>query len=430
MHYTGMAAMHMDALIRYDPLLFALSIVVAALLGIAALCAHDLKGSIFGWEPGPWRHPISAALIGLAITGMHYTAMGATYFFPFDYPNIHHAGAMNRHLMSLDVIMVTVLIIALAIAAAIVDGRLKAAAQLLRVSRQRMVEAIESISDGFILFDANGGLVMCNKVFRGMYPELRDVLEPKTPYKKVLESWAKLERSKIDSMAASEYVKNCLRHFEDGVTVGDKPEEDRLGDGRWVYIRQRPMESGGIVGVWADVTPIKELQNLYEDRAHHDPLTGLPNRKLFDDRLDHAVLHGQRRKTTLALLYVDLDHFKPINDTYGHAAGDEVLKEVGRRLSAAVRDSDTVARLGGDEFAIILEPEGDREIAEQVAKRIIEGLSRPIDIGVEECTIGASIGIAISSLEDFDRLEFINNADAAMYEAKKDSGSSFRIHNA
>ena len=97
-------------------------------------------------------------------------------------------------------------------------------------------------------------------------------------------------------------------------------------------------------------------------------------------------------------------------------------------MQAAVRDIDTVARLGGDEFAIVLEPEGDRENAVQVADRILKGLSQPIPIGDQECTIGASIGIAISQAEDFDRLEFINNADAAMYKAKQGFGNSYHIH--
>jgi NO-binding membrane sensor protein with MHYT domain len=366
MHYTGMAAMRLDAAMAYDPVLFAVSIVVAAALGIAALYVHTLKDGRWSHNTRWWLYSVSAALIGLAITGMHYTAMAATYYFASDHPQIDHAVGLDSFWMSVGVTFVTVLIVFLAIAAALVDKRLQAAAELLQVSRQRMVEAVESISDGFIMFDGNGRLVMCNHVFRSMYPELGEVLKPNTPYAKVLESWAKLERTDIDTARTLDYVNDCLQRFADGTVSSDDPEEDRLGDGRWVYIRQHPIKSGGIVGVWADVTPIKELQNLYETRANHDSLTNLPNRQLFEDRLEHAARHARRLSADFALLYMDLDGFKPINDTLGHAAGDEVLREVARRLQAVVRETDTVARLGGDEFAIILEPHGDREQAEVV----------------------------------------------------------------
>ena len=428
MHYTGMAAMRLDAVMAYDPVLFAVSVVVAAVLGVAALYVHSLKDGRWSHNTGWWLYPVSAALIGLAISGMHYTAMGATYYFALDHPQTGHAVGLDSFWMSVGVTIAAVLIVLLAIAAALVDKRLQAAAELLQVSRQRMVEAVESISDGFIMFDGNGRLVMCNHVFRSMYPELREVLKPNTPYAKVLESWAKLERTDIDTARTLDYVKDCLQRFADGTTGDDSPEEDRLGDGRWVYIRQHPIKSGGIVGVWADVTPIKELQNLYEERANHDPLTNLPNRQLFEDRMEHAARHARRLNVDVALLYLDLDGFKPVNDALGHAAGDEVLKEVARHLHAVVRETDTVARLGGDEFAVLLEPHGDREQAEMVAQRILSSLSEPIAVGGQQCGVGVSIGIALSSAQNFDTEAFIKKADAAMYEAKKASGNSYRFH--
>jgi diguanylate cyclase (GGDEF)-like protein len=176
------------------------------------------------------------------------------------------------------------------------------------------------------------------------------------------------------------------------------------------------------------VTPIKELQNLYEERANHDPLTNLPNRQLFEDRMEHAARHARRLNVDVALLYLDLDGFKPVNDALGHAAGDEVLKEVARRLHAVVRETDTVARLGGDEFAVLLEPHGDREQAEMVAQRILDSVSEPITVGNKQCSVGISIGIALSSAQNFDTEAFIKKADAAMYEAKKASGNNYRFH--
>ncbi|MGE0652682.1 MAG: diguanylate cyclase [Alphaproteobacteria bacterium] len=430
MHYTGMAAMRLDAAVVYDPVLFAVSVVVAAALGVAALYIHALKERQWHNDTRWWLYPISAALIGLAVTGMHYPAMGATYCFAVDRPQLGNVAGLDNFWMGVGVTVVTVLIVLLAIAAASVDKRLQAAAELLQVSRQRMVEAVESISDGFIMFDGSGRLVMCNGVFRGMYPELGEVLKPNTPYNKVLESWAKLERTDIDTARTLDYVNDCIKRFADGTIGGDDPEEDRLDDGRWVYIRQHPIKSGGIVGVWADVTPIKELQNLYEERANHDALTNLPNRQLFEDRLDHAARHARRLGSDFALMYVDLDGFKPVNDTHGHAAGDEVLREIARRLESVVRETDTVARVGGDEFAIILEPYGNREQAELVAQRIVRRVAEPFMVGNRQCSVGISIGIAVSSGQDFDRPALIKKADTAMYEAKKASGNSYRFGDA
>ncbi|MCP5367394.1 MAG: diguanylate cyclase [Hyphomicrobiales bacterium] len=426
MHFSGMAAMRMHADMRYDPALFGLSIVVAVVLGILAIYVHDLGRLMTRSRAAGLARPLAAALVGLAITGMHYTAMGATYFLPAPGHPIDHV-ALDPFWLSTAVAVVTVMIAAAAIGATLFDRRLQEVAQAARVTRQRMVEAIESISDGFILFDAGGGLVMCNSVFRAMYPALHAILEPGTHYRDVIRAWA-LQRHPSEEAEVEEYVARCLERFEGGQSLGDEQEEERLHDGRWMYVRQKSVGSGGIVGVWTDVTPIKQLQAHFENKALHDPLTGLPNRQLFDDRLEHAAERTHRSGGSVALLYVDLDKFKPINDTLGHDAGDAVLKEVGVRLRGAVRASDTVARLGGDEFAVILEPEGTREVAERAAARILASLARPISLGGEPRTIGASIGIGLSSAADFSKETIVKNADQAMYEAKRETGNTFRTH--
>jgi diguanylate cyclase (GGDEF)-like protein len=291
-HYTGMAAMLMNADMRYDPGLFALSILVAVGLGIAALYAHDLRLGILGFGKSRRLHPLGAAVMGLAVAGMHYTAMGATYFFPIADKGIDDL-ALDPHWLSVGVTAITILIVLLAIAATSVDKKLQSATELLRL-------------------------------------------------------------------------------------------------------------------------------------ANHDPLTGLPTRQLFDDRLNHAAAHAKRLKGSIALLYVDLDDFKLINDTLGHVAGDMVLKEVAKRLQAAARETDTVARLGGDEFTVIMEPQGNRGSAEGLSARILQSLSEPISIGNRDCTVGASIGIGVSPAEDFDKVEFVKMADAAMYEAKNARGNTYR----
>jgi diguanylate cyclase (GGDEF)-like protein len=431
MHFTGMAAMRMDAMMYYDQTLFLLSILIAAGLGVAALYAQCLRLGLPRLTDGRQLHPISAVLVGLAITGMHYTAMQATYVVPDATLRGTAAQGIGGFGLTVGVTLTTMAIIALAIVATLVDRRLERAARLLRVTRERMMQAIESLSDGFILFDDGGNLVLCNSVFRQMYPGLEDVLKPPTSYERVLRAWAKGNANEIEASEREAYVAQCLERFKAGVGGGQPPEEeDRLQDGRWVYIRQRPVSGGGMVGVWADVTPIKELQALYEGLAFTDTLTGLPNRKCFEDRLLHAAAHARRNRCNLAMLYVDLDTFKPINDRYGHEAGDAVLREVALRLRSAVRESDTVARLGGDEFAIILEPLGERESPERAAERVLEALTRPIVVGGISCKVGASIGIAVAPVDKFDALGFVRMADQAMYDAKNAGRNAYRVRTA
>jgi diguanylate cyclase (GGDEF)-like protein/PAS domain S-box-containing protein len=175
---------------------------------------------------------------------------------------------------------------------------------------------------------------------------------------------------------------------------------------------------GGLVFNTRDVTDRKMLEEELERRAFFDSLTGLPNRAVFRDRLDHALARSARVNDALAVLLLDLDGFKLVNDSLGHDAGDELLVAVGGRIQACSRAGDTVARLGGDEFAILLEDAASEESAVALAGRLLEALASPFDVRGREVFIGASIGVTLhvgaAGLPD----ELIRNADAAMYAAK------------
>jgi len=186
-----------------------------------------------------------------------------------------------------------------------------------------------------------------------------------------------------------------------------------------------------VVGVYAilrDTTERKRLQRELEDRALHDYLTGLPNRALFADRLMHALRRGRRDGERMALLYVDLDRFKPVNDRAGHKVGDQLLCEVARRLQSLVRDGDTVARVGGDEFAVLLETVESERQAVTAAERIVTLIRTPIVADGEELQVGASVGIAVSSENTGDPEELVHQADLAMYEAKRRGGFQFKLY--
>jgi diguanylate cyclase (GGDEF)-like protein/PAS domain S-box-containing protein len=198
------------------------------------------------------------------------------------------------------------------------------------------------------------------------------------------------------------------------------------GEARHLEVKLLPHvgDRGEVLGLFAVITDITE-HKLAEERiqrvAHHDSLTGLPNRLLFNDRLQQALSLAKRDSRQFALLYLDLDKFKPVNDSLGHAAGDEMLRAVAARIRGQVRESDTVARVGGDEFTVILPHIARGDEAEIVAKKIVTAIAAPFLIGPHgrNVQIGSSIGIAIYPADGCDADMLVNSADAAMYNAKQ-----------
>ncbi|OGS90717.1 MAG: hypothetical protein A2Z95_06855 [Gallionellales bacterium GWA2_60_18] len=180
------------------------------------------------------------------------------------------------------------------------------------------------------------------------------------------------------------------------------------------------------IAVFEDITEHKEAEERIQRMAHFDALTGLPNRALLNDRAMHALSMAQRKRKQLALLFVDLDNFKNVNDTLGHHIGDRLLVEVARRIESAIRVEDTVSRQGGDEFIVLL-PDADADGAAHVAEKLLEEVSRVFTIDSNELVVTPSIGIAMypGDGDDFDALS--RNADAAMYRAKRDGRNAFRF---
>lgn len=153
--------------------------------------------------------------------------------------------------------------------------------------------------------------------------------------------------------------------------------------------------------------------------AHYDGLTSLPNRFLFREYFDQALRNARRHRNRFAVFFVDFDRFKEINDSFGHAAGDQVLREIAARLRAALRDTDMIARMGGDEFCVLIEDlEGDRHAA-HIAQKLLDAASRPLTINQQEYRLSVSIGIAIYPEDGTDRNTLLKNADSAMYSAKE-----------
>ncbi|WP_051861940.1 two-component system response regulator [Ferrovum myxofaciens] len=186
-------------------------------------------------------------------------------------------------------------------------------------------------------------------------------------------------------------------------------------------------ESSRFVIVFSDISDIKLSEKRLHYLAHHDPLTGLPNRLFLNDRLEQAILHGKRQKTGVTVMFIDIDHFKQINDSMGHAAGDQLLRTTAERLVTSIRETDTVARLGGDEFAIILTDIHLTSDLETLAKKILDTVSQPVflqELGLVNLSV--SIGIA-SHRAELSADELLEKADTAMYVAKKSGRNQFRF---
>lgn len=302
MHYTGMYAMRMSPPIEYRPLLFVTSVVIAIVAAFAALLiTFQLRHRSFG--VAVLRKLGAATLMGLAITGMHYTGMAAAQFAPDGFCLAAAATGMSNATLAVSVGVVTLCILLIALGVSALDA-----------------------------------------------------------------------------------------HFATGVADALKATN-------------------------------QELSKL----ALYDSLTGLPNRMLLDDRMGEALSRAQRARETFALLFVDLDRFKPVNDSFGHRIGDLLLVSVAQRLIACVRETDTVARTGGDEFVVVLSGIGDRNDAEMVSRKLLDELSRPFFIEDHEIATSGSIGISIYPTDGHDVNVLKVNADLAMYHAKRSGRNNYRF---
>ncbi|MBD2426404.1 EAL domain-containing protein [Phormidium sp. FACHB-1136] len=193
-------------------------------------------------------------------------------------------------------------------------------------------------------------------------------------------------------------------------------------------VRNGENQATGYVGVFSDITATKENQERLDYLAHHNPLTELPNRLLFNDRLRHALTLASRQNTRLALIFVDVDRFKHINDSMGHGAGDDLLRQLAQRFQALVRTNDTVAHLSGDEFVVLLEDVTHSQNVTLVINKLLEALKDPIQIQGQEIYVTVSMGISLFPNDGDDPATLLRNADTAMYQAKEEGRNTYRFY--
>ena len=293
-----------------------------------------------------------------------------------------------------------------------------------RTAERERDHAIEGMSEGFALWGADDRLIMCNSVYRNMFAEASDSLFDGVHFRTFLKAALTGGLYDTGGLSVEEFIQSELERHHNPT----KPFERCLGEDRWVRISKRKTETGGVVGIYTDVSEKRKAENTIRKLALSDPLTGVANRNRFQSNLAGELSEARRRGSKVALLLIDLDRFKPVNDEHGHAVGDKLLQLVAKRLINVTRGGDTVARLGGDEFAIIC-PNIDRDsMARELAQRIIDSVSGSFDVGGYPVRISASVGFSVFPEHATDVDDLIQTADVAMYQAKNEGSGTFRIY--
>ncbi|MFC0407409.1 bifunctional diguanylate cyclase/phosphodiesterase [Roseomonas elaeocarpi] len=299
----------------------------------------------------------------------------------------------------------------------------EAAEREARLKDRRFARALDAMGQGLCMFDAAGRLLVHNATLHAMLQLPPEALQAGMPFE-ALE--AALSRSTIlrpgDAAALVAPLREASRGGRQGSFVW------RWADGRSFAVTVQPAtEEGSWLASFEEVTERLRAEQQILHMAQHDALTGLANRTLLHERLRQAAAAAAARGERCALLCLDLDHFKVVNDTLGHPVGDALLQEVARRLGCCVRDADTAARLGGDEFAVLQTGISQPGEVAQLAQRLIEELSRPYEIGGRQLALGVSIGSALAPEDGETGETLLRHADFALYSAKAEGRGRHRV---
>ena len=357
---------------------------------------------------GPWREQMrvliaTTILLELAIAGTVLLSV--------------------RHLRNLDRLRAAEGARACAEADLVLAGERERAAHVLHLQELRFDTALQNMLQGVLMADREGRLLLVNRRFCELFGISPNLVSPGMSYMELMQIAGPGGNVRSDDLAAICRQRNEMigRNTRAAVVW-------ELSDGRAFTVTHQPMEEGWLT-TYEDITERRAAEAKIAHLAHHDALTGLPNRVLFREALEHAVAFA-RRGQLLALHCLDLDQFKAVNDTLGHPIGDGLLQAVAQRLRGCLRETDTVARLGGDEFAIIQTAIESPISATGLASRIIELIEAPFEIDGHQIVIGTSIGIAFAPQDGLDADQLLKCADLALYRAKLDGRGLYRLFQA
>jgi diguanylate cyclase (GGDEF)-like protein len=289
--------------------------------------------------------------------------------------------------------------------------------------------ALDNMSQGLAMFDRHQRLIVCNDKYLKLYAIPLRLSTPGTSLTEILKS--RIANGVFSGANPDDYLRS-RSGFGTAPDFANNEVLESLTDGRTIRVTRRSIDTGGWVTTHEDVTELRRKEAQIEFMAHHDALTGLVNRVAFNEKLEEATLRLIREEKSFNLLMLDLDRFKKINDSFGHAIGDALLVEVSSRLKTIVKNSGTVARLGGDEFAIVqtsavglADELAFGELASELAKRILSSLSEPFDLEGHQVMIGVSIGIALAPDDGMGAEHLLKRADLALYSAKSKGRNVF-----
>lgn len=295
-------------------------------------------------------------------------------------------------------------------------------AQRFEAQNSRFHAALNNMPQGLCMFDADGRLIVTNKQVGEIFGVEGVALTTGAHIQQVTQELCAagaLSPHGATQVAAGLEANLTARRAACSIVA--------LPDGRTVSYSQTPLDDGGSVALFDDVTERHQAETRVRYLATHDMLTGLPNRTLFNQLLREEIDASKRDDRQFCVLFIDLDRFKAINDTLGHAAGDALLREASARLRACLRDSDIAARLGGDEFVAIVRDVSTPQEATALAENVLARLNDSMDIAGQECGVTASIGVAVYPANGEDEDTLLKNADSAMYLAKAEGKSGVRL---
>ncbi len=296
----------------------------------------------------------------------------------------------------------------------------ESAAEALREQHRRFDAALNNMAHGLAMLDEELNLIVCNRRYLDMYGLSSDIVRPGSTMRAIVEH----------SVALGNYRDITPDEIVDGyferLAAGQYLSHRQLADGRIIKVLYHPMEHGGWVAMHEDVTERRKAEQHIAHMAHHDALTDLPNRILFRERMAEGLLKAEETGEPLALLCLDLDHFKSVNDTLGHPIGDQLLTSVAERLAKVVGRTGMLARLGGDEFAILLRS-ATAQSAEALARRLVRTMTDPFVIDGHLINTGLSVGIAVAPGDGTAGDHLMKCADLALYRAKSEGRGMFRF---
>lgn len=284
----------------------------------------------------------------------------------------------------------------------------------LDTTRQRLTEALENMGEGLVVIDRDGVIVLCNERYRELFPLTAHLRIPGANLADVLHAAAQLGE---ESWSVAEASRGATGQPVSLLTL-NRDRKIRLADGRTLRAQTRSVADGGHLILITDITDREALEAELRYRATHDPLTGLANREQLAAAIRRARELAAADGRPAALMLIDLDHFKQINDSHGHLAGDHLLVNVARRIEAELGPDDVCARLGGDEFAVVSRSEPTTDAVAALAGRIIEAIGKPLTYLDADVTPGASLGYVMLSAEPVGAEELLRRADRALYAAK------------